>query len=82
MRNLEVLDIEENEDIIHFIFVGDGFMRYMVRMLVGALVEIGRNRMDKAELEEILESRNKNARRYKAGSEGLYLSEVVYKEEE
>ena len=82
VRNLEVLEIEENENIIHFIFIGDGFMRYMVRMIVGALIEIGRNRMDKDELKEILNSRNKNARRCKAGAEGLYLSEVVYYQEE
>lgn len=78
VRTIEKIDIEKEKDVIHFTFVGDGFMRYMVRMLVGALVEVGKGKMSIEELKGILEARDKNASRFKADSEGLYLSQVIY----
>ncbi len=80
-RTIRRLEITEEDGIVHFVFEGDGFLRYMVRMIVGAILEAGREKMSREEIEEILAKRSKTVWRYKAPAEGLYLSEVTYKEQ-
>ena len=38
---------------------GTGFLRYMVRIIVGTLVEVGRGRLTPAEVGEILRAKNR-----------------------
>lgn len=58
--------------------VGDGFLRGMVRSIVGTLLEVGRGKMSFAEFEELLQGRP----RYEAGptapARGLVLQSVHY----
>jgi Pseudouridylate synthase len=52
----------------------DDFLRFMVRNIVGTLVEIGKKRMSFDTIPQILESRD----RHFAGPTGLFLIEVKY----
>ena len=61
-----------------FIFKGNGFLRYMVRMLVAVLLEIGKGRKDVSFIEERLDSDKLNRSNYKVDSCGLYLVRVNY----
>jgi len=78
VRIIEKIDIEELNGIIHFILIGNGFMRYMVRMIVGTLIEVGKGKLTKSAVLTMLEAKSKTACRYKAKPEGLYLVEVFY----
>ncbi len=78
VRTIRSLTIEQSGETLCFSFVGDGFMRYMVRMLVGVLIEIGLHKITKDDAERILNERSKTAHRYKADSAGLYLIKVDY----
>lgn len=63
---------------ITLVFVGTGFLRYMVRNMVGTLIEVGEG---KRKSEEIIEIIKKEDRRYAgktANPEGLYLKNVFY----
>jgi tRNA pseudouridine38-40 synthase len=62
-----------------FTFVGDGFLRHMVRALVGSLVEIGRGRWPPARLAEILASADRALAGPTAPPHGLFLVSVRYK---
>jgi len=58
---------------------GDGFMRYMVRFMVGALIQVGLGRMTKRYISDLL--KNTATRiicHYKAESCGLYLFDIEY----
>jgi tRNA pseudouridine38-40 synthase len=61
-----------------FTFVGDGFLRHMVRALVGSLVEVGRGRWPPARLAEILASANRALAGPTAPPHGLFLVSVSY----
>ena len=82
VRTITMCTIEETTDGLHFRLEGNSFLRYMVRMIVGTLIEAGRDRLSVQEVKAMLEAKDKEACRYKASGSGLYLVEVRYPEEE
>ena len=79
-RDIYGISITNVNDILCFEFVGDGFMRYMVRMLVQTLIEVGKGRLTLNSVFNMLEAHNKTVCPYNAKAEGLYLVEVYYPE--
>lgn len=65
------------EDILCIEFVGKSFYRYMVRNLVGMMIEVGRGKESIAKVEEMLNSKE-NIFGYTASSCGLYLENIEY----
>jgi tRNA pseudouridine38-40 synthase len=61
-----------------FTFVGDGFLRHMVRALVGSLVEVGRGRWTPERLAQILASADRALAGPTAPPHGLFLVSVKY----
>lgn len=82
VRTITMCAIEETAEGLHFRLEGNSFLRYMVRMIVGTLIEAGRDRLSVQEVKAMLEAKDKEACRYKASGSGLYLVEVRYPEEE
>ena len=56
----------------------DGFLRHMVRAIVGTLVEVGRRRRDEASVAALLASRDRAASGATAPAHGLVLVRVLY----
>lgn len=71
------IKIKKYKDIINFKFVGIGFYRYMVRHLVGALIDVGRGKVDIHVIENMLE-KNNNKTLSVVPAEGLYLEKIKY----
>lgn len=71
-------EIIQEKDVIHFIIEGTGFLRYMVRMIVQTIIEVGKNKVSSQEVEAMLVGKNKHLCKYKAPAQGLYLVEVKY----
>lgn len=57
---------------------GNGFMRYMVRMIVGTLIEVGLGKLTVNDVKDLLERTPRNVVSYKAPAHGLYLESVQY----
>jgi tRNA pseudouridine38-40 synthase len=57
---------------------GSGFLRYMVRTIVGTLVEIGRGKQPVSWMTAVLNSRERAAAGPTAPAAGLFLTAVVY----
>ncbi len=57
---------------------GSGFLRHMVRVIVGTLVEIGRGQRDRAAVEHALRSRDRGSVGQTAPPHGLFLMRVEY----
>jgi tRNA pseudouridine38-40 synthase len=59
-------------------FEADGFLRHMVRAVVGTLVEVGEGRRDDASLAALLDGRDRAASGATAPARGLVLMRVLY----
>lgn len=61
-----------------FTFIGDGFLRYQVRNMVGILIKVGEEKISPKDVEKILESKDRSKIGATAPSEGLYLEKVKF----
>ncbi|WP_372681934.1 tRNA pseudouridine(38-40) synthase TruA [Desulfosarcina sp.] len=57
----------------------NGFLRFMVRNIVGTLVEVGLGRLDKQDVRAILQSKDRSRAGATAPPQGLFLMDVTYK---
>ena len=64
--------------LIVYEIAGTGFLRHMVRIIVGTLVEIGRGRRSPEWLREVLASRDRGRAGPTAPAAGLFLVSVEY----
>jgi len=74
-----ILDIKiyKFNNVIYFKFKGIGFYRYMIRNLVGALLEVGKNKISGKILKDMLELKTEK-RLPTSSPNGLYLLKINY----
>lgn len=61
-----------------FKITGNGFMKYMVRKIIGVLIEIGKGNLTKEFIKENLDVTSRNIVTYTAEPQGLYLFKIYY----
>ena len=77
-RTIYEINIKEENNIISITFVGSGFLRYMVRNMVGSLIEVGISKIEPEEINEILMQKDRTKAGICAPACGLYLLNVFY----
>ena len=82
VRTMYYVNIEkdEKENEIVFDFICSGFLYNMVRILVGALLEIGNGKRPVDDFPRIIAAKNRQEVRETAQASGLYLYHVFYDE--
>ena len=72
--------VRDSKDLNKIIitFVGNGFMRYQVRNMVGLLIEIGEGKRKPEEIIDIINSQDRTLAGKTAPACGLYLRNVFY----
>ena len=79
VREMTQADMIGPEDgLIHFLFEADGFMRHMVRNIIGTVVEVGRGKIDVDQFVDIFHSGDRTKAGLKAPPQGLFLKMVKY----
>jgi tRNA pseudouridine38-40 synthase len=68
----------EEKDFFFFSIEADGFLKHMVRNIVGTMVEIGQGRISREEFSAILQARDRRRAGMTAPPRGLFLLEVKY----
>ncbi len=68
----------ESFPLVLITVTGNGFLKYMVRNIVGTLTEVGRGRTAPGRFLEILRSKDRTQAGVTAPACGLYLAEVSY----
>ena len=65
------------EELVYSV-CGNGFLHHMVRNLVGTFLLVGKGTLKPAEIQRILEARDRSAAGATAPAAGLYLVKVEY----
>jgi tRNA pseudouridine38-40 synthase len=79
IRRIDSIDLLEHpEDLLTVEVRGNAFLRNMVRIVVGTLVDVGRGRWPVSQVVEILASRDRTLGGVTAPAHGLELVEVRY----
>jgi tRNA pseudouridine38-40 synthase len=65
-------------DLFHVLLTGDGFLRHMVRNIVGTVLDVGRGKISIEKFRDILEKRDRHLAGATAPAQGLTLVEVHY----
>lgn len=78
VRTIYEASIDIQENILIVTFIGDGFLRYMVRNMVGLLLEIGSLKKEVTEVTRLLSAKDRTEAGITALPNGLYLKEVYY----
>lgn len=79
-RTIDELSIQKEGDLIHFTFIGDGFLHKMVRILMGTLLEIGSGTLKLETIDEVFKSKIRSEAGMTVPAQGLFLDEVYYRD--
>ncbi len=72
------LSERDQDGIIRLTFEASGFLRHMVRNLVGTIVDAGKGKITDAEFKKILDSHDRKRAGARAPAQGLFLKMVEY----
>ncbi len=79
IRTIFSIDVEIKKDIINITLSGDGFMRYMIRYIIGTCINIATKKISIDYINQALDSDKERAIcSYKSQAKGLFLEEVIY----
>lgn len=78
VRTIYNTKVEIKDNIIKISIEGSGFLRYMVRNIVGLLIEIGEGKKDNNDVLTILEAKDRTESSPTAPPCGLYLNKINY----
>ncbi|MCX7822537.1 MAG: tRNA pseudouridine(38-40) synthase TruA [Syntrophobacterales bacterium] len=71
----------ESDGLLVFSFLGNGFLRHMVRIIVGTVIEVGMGKRTPDDIPAVMASKDRNLAGITAPAHGLYLVRVEYDDE-
>ena len=78
VRTIYSAKIKKRGDYLEISLVSNGFLKYMVRVIVGILIQIGLEKYEVIEMKNILNGNCKTNYKKIAPAQGLYLKDVKY----
>lgn len=78
IRTIYEINLKLENNILLINFIGNGFLRYMVRNLVGTLINVGEHKINPEDINTILNGKDRKKAGIKAPACGLYLKNVYY----
>jgi tRNA pseudouridine38-40 synthase len=78
IRTINSLDIIETGMIIEIVINSDDFLLHMARLIVGILLEVGKNKIEAGDVQKILEGKKRTEAIPMAQPKGLCLRDVQY----
>ncbi|SER03293.1 tRNA pseudouridine38-40 synthase [Virgibacillus subterraneus] len=80
VRHMYEVTCHKEGSQIEFIFRGSGFLYNMVRIIIGALLDIGQGRREPTDITDLLEKKDRRLLGETVPAQGLYLWQVKYEE--
>lgn len=78
VREIYSITINKNKDIIDIFVEGNGFLYNMVRIIVGALIDVGLHKKTPEDIKIMLDELDRSKASDTAPAKGLYLYSVKY----
>ena len=78
VREIYEIKMQKMNDEILVVFIGNGFMRYQIRNMIGSAVAIANKKEDISFIDKHLDSKARDIISYKSPACGLYLMDVLY----
>ncbi|MBR5223602.1 MAG: tRNA pseudouridine(38-40) synthase TruA [Clostridia bacterium] len=78
VRTIKECCVEKNGDDVTLTVTADGFLYNMVRIIVGTAVAVSDKRINPTDIDEILNSKKRDAAGMTAPPQGLFLEKVIY----
>jgi tRNA pseudouridine38-40 synthase len=78
IRTISKFNIKKRKHMYVFSITGNGFLRNMVRMILGSLLDINENKKNINDITKLLSNPKKGSSIAKVPGCGLYLKEVKY----
>ena len=78
VREIYSIEIKENKNLIEIYIEGNGFLYNMVRIIAGALIDVGLRKKTPEDIKAMLEVKNRAEASDTAPSKGLFLYKVKY----
>lgn len=77
IRTIYHTDIYKDGDVLMIEMIGNGFLRYMVRLIVEYLIKIGKGKANYT-IRDVLKMKNRLETNHIAPAQGLYLERIYY----
>jgi tRNA pseudouridine38-40 synthase len=78
VRRVSRSEIRKKGSMIVYTIEADGFLRYMVRTIVGTLLEVGKGKLEPRMIEDLFAGKRRSLRSPTAPAKGLCLVKVIY----
>lgn len=78
IRRINYIKFKKNKNLLIISIEANGFLKYMIRNIIGLFLEINENKKTPIMTKEILESKDRTKLGIKAPSSGLYLNKIKY----
>lgn len=78
VRDIKEFEIIQNDNLITIRVTASGFLKNMVRIMVGTLIDLARGKRTLDDVKDMLDNPSKTTRRYNADPNGLYLIDIKY----
>lgn len=78
IKTIYSIDVKETKKHYIFTFHGNSFLKYMVRSMMGTLIQIGLGRKEPEIIKTILEEKDRKLAGKTAEAKGLFLVKIMY----
>jgi tRNA pseudouridine38-40 synthase len=78
VRIIYEASIKQENNKVYFTFIGNGFLKYQVRNMVGTLIEVGNGKRKPDDIKKIIEAKDRKRAGKTAKPEGLYLKNIWF----
>lgn len=78
VRTVYKINLIREGHMIRMDFYGKGFLRYMVRMMAAAIIDVGKHKKTITDVQQMLDKKDRTIPRHNAPAQGLTLEYVDY----
>ena len=78
IRTIDEIKIKKELDFIKFRISGKSFLHNQIRIMVGTLIQVGKEILKETDIKRIIQSKDRKNAGPTAPSSGLYLEKIIY----